>query len=251
MAAPCPLPPRIPGTLSPGRGNRWSPLCSRSFPDSSVGKESACNAGDSGSIPGSGRSAGEGIGCPLQYSWASLVAQLVKDPPAMRGDLGSIPGLGSSPGEGKGYPLHCSGLENSLDCIDHGVAESNTFGWLSLCALGDAAALLCPSTGGPEASSPTGCQNFRWWPSRRCSTRRDDLFAVVDSTAPVTVPKHGWGAAPRLCQLRPQEAVLLLPCPPSGQLPPQGELLPSRHVGARQEECPLQFRNRATQALRF
>ena len=53
-------------------------------PDSSVGKESACNAGDPGSIPGSGRSAGEGIGYPLPCSWASLVAQLVKDPPAMR-----------------------------------------------------------------------------------------------------------------------------------------------------------------------
>ena len=53
------------------------------FPDSSVGKESACNAGDPGSIPGLGRSTGEGIGCPLQYSWASLVAQLVKKPPAM------------------------------------------------------------------------------------------------------------------------------------------------------------------------
>jgi len=54
------------------------------FPDSSVGKESACNAGDPSSIPGSGRSAGEGIGYPLQYSWASLVAQLVKNPPAMQ-----------------------------------------------------------------------------------------------------------------------------------------------------------------------
>ena len=53
------------------------------FPDSSVGKESACNAGDPGSIPGSGRS-GEGIGYPLQYSWASLVAQLVKNLPAMQ-----------------------------------------------------------------------------------------------------------------------------------------------------------------------
>ena len=53
-------------------------------PDSSVGKESACNAGDPGSIPGSGRSAGEGIGYPLQYSWASLVAQLVKNLLAMR-----------------------------------------------------------------------------------------------------------------------------------------------------------------------
>ena len=53
------------------------------FPRGSVGKESTCNAGDSGLIPGSGRSAGEGIGYPLQYSWASLVAQLVKNPPAM------------------------------------------------------------------------------------------------------------------------------------------------------------------------
>ena len=51
---------------------------------SSVGEESACNAGDPGSIPGLGRYAGEGIGYPLQYSWASLVAQLVKNPPAMR-----------------------------------------------------------------------------------------------------------------------------------------------------------------------
>ena len=56
----------------------------RPFPDSSVGKESAYNAGDPGSIPGSGRSAGEEIGYPLQYSWASLVAQLVKNLPAMQ-----------------------------------------------------------------------------------------------------------------------------------------------------------------------
>ena len=54
------------------------------FPDSSVGKESTCNAGDPSSIPGSGRSTGEGIGYPLQYSWASLMAQLVKNPPATR-----------------------------------------------------------------------------------------------------------------------------------------------------------------------
>ena len=53
------------------------------FPDSSVGKESACSAGNSGSIPGLGRAPGEGIGYPLQYSWASLVAQLVKNPHAM------------------------------------------------------------------------------------------------------------------------------------------------------------------------
>ena len=53
------------------------------FPDSSVGKESVCNAGDSSLIPGLGRSTGEGIGYPLQHSWASLLAQLVKNPPAM------------------------------------------------------------------------------------------------------------------------------------------------------------------------
>ena len=50
------------------------PDVGRGFPDTSVDKESACNAGDPGSIPGSGRSTGEGIGYPLQYSWASLVA---------------------------------------------------------------------------------------------------------------------------------------------------------------------------------
>ena len=51
---------------------------------SSVGKESTCNAGDPGSIPGLGRSTGEGKGYPFQYSGAFLVAQLVKNPPAMR-----------------------------------------------------------------------------------------------------------------------------------------------------------------------
>ena len=53
------------------------------FPDSSVGKESTRNAGDPGLIPGLGRSAGEGIGYPLQYSWTSLVTQTVKNLPAM------------------------------------------------------------------------------------------------------------------------------------------------------------------------
>ena len=132
------------------------------FPCGSAGKESTCNAGDPGSIPGSGRSPGEGRDCPLQYSWASLVAQLVKNPPAMQEtpvqflgqedpqekrqathssipglpwypdvkestcSLGSIPGLERSPEEGKGYPLQYSGLENSMDCIVHGVTKSRT-----------------------------------------------------------------------------------------------------------------------------
>ena len=52
-----------------------------------------------------------------------------KESACKAGDLGSIPGLGRSPGEGKGYPLQYSGLENSMDCIVHGVAKSQT--WLS------------------------------------------------------------------------------------------------------------------------
>ena len=106
------------------------------FPDSSVSKVSACNAGDPSSIPGSGRSAGEGIAYPLQDSWASLVAQLRyqcfpdgsvgKEPACNAGDLGLIPRLGRSPGEGKDYSVQYSGLENSMDCIIHGVTKSRT-----------------------------------------------------------------------------------------------------------------------------
>ena len=53
------------------------------FLDSLIGKESTCNAGNPSLTPGSGRSAGEEIGYPLEYSWASLVAQQVNNPPAM------------------------------------------------------------------------------------------------------------------------------------------------------------------------
>ena len=79
------------------------------FPGSSAGKESTHNAENPGSLTGSGRSVGEGIGYQLQYSWASLVAQLVKNLPCNPGDLGSIPGLGRSPGEGNDYPFQYSG----------------------------------------------------------------------------------------------------------------------------------------------
>ena len=96
------------------------------FPDSSAGKEPTCSAGDPSSIPGSGRSAGEGIGYPLQCFWASLVAQLVKNLPAMQETWVLSLGWEDSPGEGKGYPLQYSGLENSMDCIVHGVAELDT-----------------------------------------------------------------------------------------------------------------------------
>ena len=53
------------------------------LPDNSVGKESISNAGDPGLIPGSGRAVREGIGYPLQYSWTSLIAQLLKNLPAV------------------------------------------------------------------------------------------------------------------------------------------------------------------------
>ena len=71
--------------------------------DSSVGKESACNAGDPGLIPGSGRSPGERIGYPLQSSWASLVAQLVKNLPAMQRP-GFDPWLGKIPRRRESLP---------------------------------------------------------------------------------------------------------------------------------------------------
>ena len=63
--------------------NEVAPGQCQGSPESSVGKESTCNAGDPGSIPGSGRSPGEGLGYSLQYTWASLVAHLVKNPPAI------------------------------------------------------------------------------------------------------------------------------------------------------------------------
>ena len=97
--------------------------------NSSAGKESACNAGDPGVIPGSRRSSGEGIGYPFQYSWVSLAADKEsagKESASKAGDLGSIPGLGRSPIEGKGYPLQYSGLENPRDCSQWGHRESDT-----------------------------------------------------------------------------------------------------------------------------
>ena len=81
------------------------------FPGSSAGKESDCNAGDPGLIPGSGRSPGEGIGYPLQYSWASR-GSVSKESAHNAGDLGLTPGLGRSPGGGHGNPLQYSCLKN-------------------------------------------------------------------------------------------------------------------------------------------
>ena len=63
----------------------------------------------------------------FRIDWASLIAQLVKNPPAMQETLVLFLGLsGRSPGEGKGYPFQYSGLKNSMDCIVHGVTKSQT-----------------------------------------------------------------------------------------------------------------------------
>ena len=103
------------------------------FSDSSVGKESACNAGDSSLIPGSGRSAGEGIGYPLQYSWASLVAQLVKNPPAMQETW--VWSLGWEDALEKGKATHSSILAGRIlwDCrvsLEKAIATySSTLAW--------------------------------------------------------------------------------------------------------------------------
>ena len=138
------------------------------FPDSSISKESACNAGDPDLIPGLGRSPGRGHVNPLQYSclenphgqrsleghspwrftrqehWSGLPCPLPGDLPnpgikpeflSLQADSlptelwGKIPGLGRCPGEGKGYPFQYSDQENSMDCIVRGVTKSQT--WLS------------------------------------------------------------------------------------------------------------------------
>ena len=96
------------------------------IPDSSVGKESTCSVGDPGLIPGPGRSAGEGIGYPLQYCWASPVVQVVKNPPAM------IPGLGRFPGDGESYSLQYFGLENSVQGSQRVRHDWETFTFNSL-----------------------------------------------------------------------------------------------------------------------
>ena len=82
---------------------------------SSAGEEFACNTGDPGSTPGLGRSAGEGIGYPLQGSWASLVAQLVR-----------VQSLGWEDLLEKGMTTHFSILAWRIPWTVHGVAKSRT-----------------------------------------------------------------------------------------------------------------------------
>ena len=87
------------------------------FPGSSAGKKSACSAGDPSSIPGSGRSSGEGIGYPLPCSWASLVVQTVKNLPAMQETWVRSPGWED--------PLE-KGKATYSSILVHGVAKSWT-----------------------------------------------------------------------------------------------------------------------------
>ena len=84
------------------------------FPGSSAGKGAACNAGDPRSIPGSGRSPGERIGYPLQYSWPFLMAQLVKNMPAMRETW--VQSLGWEDTLEKGKAIHSSILAWRIPC---------------------------------------------------------------------------------------------------------------------------------------
>ena len=93
------------------------------FPGSAAGKESAYNAGDLSSIPGLGRSPGEGIGYPLQYLWASLVTQLVKNPPPMQETW--VPSLGEEDPLAKGMATHSSILAWRIPCTEEsGVLQS-------------------------------------------------------------------------------------------------------------------------------
>ena len=82
----------------------WS-IVALGFLGSSAGEESACNAGNPSSIPGSRSYSREGIGNSLQYSWASLVARTVKNPPAMQETWVQSLGWEDSPGKGHGNPF--------------------------------------------------------------------------------------------------------------------------------------------------
>ena len=94
--------------------NEFQTLLNWGFPDNSVGKESACRAGDPGPIPGVGKICWRRDRLPTPvFLGLHCGTERICD----AGDLGLISGLRRSPGEGKGYPFQYSGLENSKDCI--------------------------------------------------------------------------------------------------------------------------------------
>ena len=119
--------------------------------NSSVGKESACNAGDPGLIPESGRSTGEGIGYPLQYSWASLVAQLVKNPPTRQETWVRSLGWENPLEMGKSTHSSILAMENSMAYSPWGHKESDMTEWF----------------------------HFQWW------IRQRDRFLPISTTASV------------------------------------------------------------------
>ena len=129
-------------------GQRWLvlvwfsplPVFSKAFislSDSSGDKEFACNAWDTGLIPGSGRSPWRRDRLPTPVFLGFPCGSVGKESTCNAGDPGLIPGSGRSPGEQKGYPLQYSALENSMDCIVHGVSKSPTqlsdFHFIPLC----------------------------------------------------------------------------------------------------------------------
>ena len=110
------------GVPYPGRELNSQGMCEAhvvylGFPHGSVGKESTHNAGYPGLIPGRGRSPGERNGNPLQYSWSSLVAQMVKNLPAIR-ETWVLSLSERSPGEENDNPFQYSSLENPLDSAE-------------------------------------------------------------------------------------------------------------------------------------
>ena len=107
-------------------GFLWDNMVVLGFSSSSASKESTCNSGDPHSIPGSGRFAGEEISYPLQCSWASLVAQLVKNSPAMQETWVRSLGWENPMEKGPAHPLQFSGLENPMDCTVHEVTKSQS-----------------------------------------------------------------------------------------------------------------------------
>ena len=151
------------------------------FPDSLVGKESACNAGDAASfldredlLEQGNNSSVRGLPC----------GSAGKESPCNVGDLGLIPGLGRSPGEGKGYPLQYCDQENSLECLVHGVAKSQTPTFTSLHFMLILYFIKWFLSGGKNIWKPLKCRawGLPWWLSGKVPTwecRRTCVWSLV------------------------------------------------------------------------
>ena len=175
------------------------------FPVSSVGKESACNAGNPGLIPGSGRSTGEGIGYPLQYSWASPVAQLVKNPPAVWETWVQSLDWEDFPGKKERLPtpVFWPGEFHGLYGL-HGVAKSQTrlsgFHFYFLSSEGGAGAMKCGVNCGDTPNTHTnmlthkhahthtqGCPGVNSLAVRLCALDLETLIPVGENVSSLTL----------------------------------------------------------------